>query len=171
MFLSEHVRDGAYDRDALEFSALRGIRTGIMVGSGTGDGGVFERTRDDGSTRLLRVEISSLTTHLMSSVNQMYQAMREEVASGKLDKKVQEQVQAILRGQGGTLGIVLDVEKLPQRMTPETRDATLKLIEDAVQKLLFNEEEVQTKLHLRTRQRVCTHKTHDPSTDQELRAL
>jgi hypothetical protein len=136
-----------------------------VIGTGQGDGGVFERTRADGSTRILRNELSSLTSHLRASIDKMFRAMEAAVRNGGLDKSVEETVRRILSGEGGVIKIVLDIDQLPKRMARDTRDATLRLIEDALRKVAFEVAEVKTQIQIVMRRK------HNTETDQEVQAL
>jgi len=138
---------------------------GQVIGGGDGKGAVFERQRADGSVRILRLELSSITSHLKNSVERMYAAIEAAVATGELEPSVERAVKNILAGKGGTIKVVLDVDRLPQRLSVETRDATIKLIEQAINTLLFKVEEVQTKIEIVMRRKF------DTSTDKDVRAL
>src|SRR6185436_19324636 len=99
------------------------------------------------------------------SLERMYRAMSQAAKSGELDKAVEREVRDILSGKGGVLKIVIDVDRFPQRLTPETREAVLKLLEDAVQKIMFEVNEVKTKIQIVMRRQF------DAKSDKEVRAL
>jgi hypothetical protein len=91
--------------------------------------------------------------------------MEAAVATGQLDASVERSVKNILAGKGGVLKIVVDVDRLPARLSADARDATVKLIEDALQKVAFEVTEVKTKIEIVMRRRF------DTSTDKDVKAM
>jgi len=137
-----------------------------MLGNLEGDGGTFERTRADGTTRVLRNELSSLPTHLKKNVEAMYEAVKDAVADPNsgftaADKR---KLRKVLSGRGGTLKLVIDVDRLPRRMSADKRDATLKLLQDAAAKLMSKVGQAKTQVQVVLRRASDTNADKDVST-------
>jgi hypothetical protein len=130
-----------------------------VIGTGRGAGGVFTKKKGTAEERILRNELSSLTSHLLNSVDKMYDAVKAAIKKGTLSPDDESALRSVLTGEGGVLKLVIDVDKLPRRMTDDNREAIVQLLVQAIQTLLFEIEEPKTKIQ------VVLRKRFDPKSD------
>jgi hypothetical protein len=133
-----------------------------VIGAGKGKGGVFTKAKEDGDIRILRNELSSFTSHLTETINKMYTAVSAAIASKALTPDDESALRGVLEGKGGLLKLVLDVDKIPNRLSDVNRQAVVRLLDDSINALLFKVKEPKTKIE------VVFRKRFDPKSDKKI---
>jgi hypothetical protein len=92
-------------------------------------------------------ELSALTNNLSKNLKKMFEAIRKAASDPTLAEATIKQLQSILAGEGGTLRLVLDIQK-GASISDSERELARKLLQETFKQLVKKEGEIKTKLEL-----------------------